>query len=118
MESGTALFADVQTTPKKNALFFAQQVNSTLNESSSSELIVQVLQAADAELLVTLSLASQTDNSTMVSKATSVKKLVIFRCFSVFSRHRIGKRYSIFEQTYVRVILGRQFFYGASNYRS
>lgn len=78
MESGTALFADVQTTPKKNALFFAQQVNSTLNESSSSELIVQVLQAADAELLVTLSLASQTDNSTMFFPVIELENATAF----------------------------------------
>lgn len=75
MESGTALNPNIQTTPKNNALFLAQQVNSTINEGSSSELIVQVLQAIDAELLVNLSLASETDNVTKVSKANMSEKV-------------------------------------------
>lgn len=90
MESGTALSPDIQTSPKSNALLIAQQVNSSITESSSSELIVQLLQSVDAELLVNLSLATQTDNTTLVSKSNHVKEFLIFRCSSVFSRHGIG----------------------------
>lgn len=57
LESGTALMDYLQSTPRSNAVKIAQQIDSSITESSSSELILQVLQSVDAELLSNLSLA-------------------------------------------------------------
>lgn len=71
LESGTALMDYLQTTPKANAVKIAQQIDSSITESSSSELIVQVLQSVDAELLVNLSLATGLD--TVLVSSNNVK---------------------------------------------
>lgn len=48
----------LQGTPRGNAVKIARQIDPSITESSSSELILQVLQSVDAELLADLSLAA------------------------------------------------------------
>ncbi|XP_066153999.1 carboxylic ester hydrolase-like [Euwallacea fornicatus] len=57
MQSGTALVNYQQANPRAIALEVARQVDPTITDESSSETIKEVLQVADAQLLINVSLA-------------------------------------------------------------
>ncbi|XP_066251884.1 juvenile hormone esterase-like [Euwallacea similis] len=56
MQSGTALMNYMQANPRTGAVAVAKQIDPTITDESSSETIKEVLQAADGQLLVNISL--------------------------------------------------------------
>ncbi|XP_066251788.1 juvenile hormone esterase-like [Euwallacea similis] len=57
MQSGAALTNCLQANPRASAVAVAKQINPIITDESSSRTIMEVLQAADAQLLVNVSLA-------------------------------------------------------------
>lgn len=59
MESGTSIMDFLQSDAKLNAVNVAKQIDPLITEESSTEEILRILQAAEAQTLVDASLAIQ-----------------------------------------------------------
>ncbi|XP_048521679.1 juvenile hormone esterase-like [Dendroctonus ponderosae] len=81
LESGSALRDYFQSNANKNALAVASQINSSISTTSSSQNILSILQAVDAEKLVTIAKEIQSKEILDVAQYRTLKKCRIFSTF-------------------------------------